>query len=88
MGNNQYSGKIEKALLDLSDYQRREVIENCNSTLSEVRCIVSQDELAVLFILFESLKSRSISDGIDKDAFNHFTEMPVSLRVLTQIDSF
>ena len=32
----------------------------------------------MIFKLFLSIKSRSVEDGIDKEGFHHFCQMPVS----------
>ncbi len=43
-----------------------------------LKTIVSREEVVLIFKLFQSIKSRSVEDGIDKEGFHHFCQMPVS----------
>ena len=79
MGNQHNGVNIEKAFPNLMEYQRKEILKNCTFYFtSHLFVIVTKSELSLLYLLYQSLKSRSLSDGIDKEAFHHFCEMPVS----------
>ena len=78
MGNKHYQLDITKVFSSLMDFQKKDILSSCIDKFKLKSTIVTKEEIHLIYLLFINLKSRSFVDGIDKDSFNHFCDMPVS----------
>ena len=67
-----------KTIFPLSSITKRNRLSKAVKRLLLYYKIVTKNELQIIFLLYQNLKSRTIEDGIDKEAFFHFCQMPVS----------
>lgn len=68
---------LKSCFKNLSQEDQARIIEKCKSK-SDQDILVSFDELQLIYLLYLNLRSRNIEYGIEKEAFHHFCQMPVT----------